>query len=97
MDASTLYRQHLPEHIRIRDIRNETAPRPEDHYAFLDQLEDILLPTWKEYRENALLRAEEEYFQNLLAFTNGDTAKAMALSGLSKAQFYKLLKRAMEE
>jgi hypothetical protein len=35
----------------------------------------------------------QEYFFNLLAFTNDDTANALDLSGPSKARFYKRLKR----
>jgi transcriptional regulator with AAA-type ATPase domain len=38
-------------------------------------------------------RLEQEYFRHLLEFTNQDKSRAMDLSGLSRAQFYKILKR----
>ena len=44
-------------------------------------------------QQDALERAAVDYFQNLLAYAGGDMAKAQQLSGLSRAQFYRLLRK----
>jgi len=56
-------------------------------------LAGLSIPTWMTYRDVALERAAVDYFQNLLAYAGGDMAKAQQLSGLSRAQFYRLLRK----
>ncbi len=94
-EAPTLFPVHLPEHIRIHHARIGTPGGERETNP--DQSEATPPPpllNWKDYRERAMNKVEQDYFLNLLAFANGDTAKALDLSGLSKARFYKLLKKA---
>lgn len=95
-DVRTLYPVHLPEHIRVRHVR-ATAGGARAGDAEPDasgpSLAGLCIPTWMTYRDAALERATVEYFQNLLAYTGGDMAKAQQLSGLSRAQFYRLLRK----
>jgi two-component system NtrC family response regulator len=89
---STLFRKHLPEAIRIKvarsslhgDKHNQTVgPAPPDDH----------LPLWQVYRENALIRIEKQYLQNLLNLAGNDIKKACEISGLSRSRFYEILKK----
>lgn len=92
----TLYPAHLPEHIRVRHMRATAGgirPEPADPDSPDLPLAGLSIPTWMTYRDVALERAAVDYFQNLLAYAGGDMAKAQQLSGLSRAQFYRLLRK----
>uniref|UniRef100_B8DQZ7 Two component, sigma54 specific, transcriptional regulator, Fis family n=1 Tax=Nitratidesulfovibrio vulgaris (strain DSM 19637 / Miyazaki F) TaxID=883 RepID=B8DQZ7_NITV9 len=101
----TLYPVHLPEHIRVRHMRATAEGMRPDHTGHTDHtdhaesdspdlpLAGLSIPTWMTYRDVALERAAVDYFQNLLAYAGGDMAKAQQLSGLSRAQFYRLLRK----
>ncbi len=87
-DAPTLHRMHLPRDLVARQMK---FPKQS---AEADTVEDEFLPpSWKNFREDVLHRAEQEYFKNLLAFVNNEPGRAIKISGLSKSQFYKILKK----
>ena len=50
-------------------------------------------PTYKEYREQVIARAEREYLENLLRLSNGDIARACEHAGLSPSRLYALLQK----
>ncbi|MFZ2634653.1 MAG: sigma-54 dependent transcriptional regulator [Desulfosalsimonadaceae bacterium] len=89
----TLYARHLPTNIRVHQARNavtrtmETAEEEttQDPPASLHKLQDV--------RESAMLQAEKQYLNDLMAQTNGDMARAVQLSGLSQSRLYFLMKK----
>jgi two-component system NtrC family response regulator len=95
--VQTLHPVHLPEHIRIKAIQsrreeNEAETACEAEAELEDEAYGYDPPPWKEFREEAMRKAEEIYFRNLHSYTNGDMKKALEISGLSKARFYKLMR-----
>ncbi len=95
-DVRTLHPVHLPEHIRVRHVRATAGGTRADQAEgdSPDQpLAGLSIPTWMTYRDVALERAAVDYFQNLMAYAGGDMGKAQQLSGLSRAQFYRLLRK----
>ena len=51
------------------------------------------LPTFKAFREKALATLEAQYLEDLVARAEGDSKKALSISGLGKSRFYELLKK----
>ena len=89
VELSTLYAYHLPHHFRERKtlegIRNRTTtPWVEE----TREIKPIPLP-WKDFKT----RMEQEYLEGLLASSNGNIKEACALSGLSRARLYQLIKQ----
>ncbi|KIX12087.1 sigma-54-dependent transcriptional regulator [Dethiosulfatarculus sandiegensis] len=94
VNEPTLFARHLPIEIRAkaarvtveanREIELETEQEPA-------RPEDI--PSFKEYRKQKVEAAETGYLKLLLKQTAGDIQQAMAVSELSKARLYELLKK----
>jgi two-component system NtrC family response regulator len=91
----TLYPKHLPTDIRVRlkkteltkeSITPNTVDRPISHSP-------KFLPTLKDHREEATLKTEKEYLENLLKLTEGNIKEACRISGLSRPRLYALLKK----
>ena len=90
---SELAPSHLPTNIRARMARGGLAaapagrerpgPPPLDGQAF---------PSIRDYRAQALEDLERHYLQRLMDTAGDDMARACALSGLSRARLYALLK-----
>ncbi|SLM32394.1 putative Nitrogen regulation protein NR(I) [Desulfamplus magnetovallimortis] len=51
------------------------------------------IPTIKEIRQRAVEQTERNYLKAVLAHTNGNTSKAIAITGVAKSQFYRLIKK----
>lgn len=87
-DMSVLYPEHLPPDIRINILkaslaRNGKGASPEAPEALLEEF-----PSFKEFKR----KTEQEYLSGLLARCRGDVQKACALSGMSRSNFYQLMK-----
>jgi two-component system NtrC family response regulator len=88
-----LYPRHLPRMIRSRVARRAME---EPHAA--ETGHDIAMgdrerfPDLKTYRAAQTARIEEHYLARLMDLTNGDIRRACALSGLSRARLYTLIK-----
>jgi two-component system NtrC family response regulator len=89
---STLFRKHLPEAIRIKVVRSSMRGDKQNQSVSPAPPDDPL-PVWQVYRENALIRIEKQYLQNLLNLAGNDIKKACEISGLSRSRFYEILKR----
>jgi len=84
----TLYKKHLPEHIRIHVTQTKfiSSKRKENK-------EMVSLATFREHRDAALQNTEIQYLKELMSETAGDIGKALALSGMSRPRLYALLKK----
>ena len=93
-DTPTLYPQHLPERIRIKNARTKLRQHPsfreEDSKpaAFPQELLSL-----KETREAALAHIERQYLQDLMHSTGWDIRNACRIAGLRRARLYELLKK----
>ncbi len=83
----TLYPFHLPSQIRLSAISRKDSDR--QNQTSLGGVSDSGFPTFREYKA----RMESHYLKNLLAETNGKRAEAVKKSGLSRSQFFNLLKK----
>ena len=89
VEHSTLYAYHLPHHFRERKTLEGMKPRPAAPWVEESrEIKAIPLP-WKEYKTCM----EQEYLEGLLASANGSIKEACALSGLSRARLYQLIKQ----
>ncbi len=66
--------------------------------AMDDGIADLLakgesIPPLKTIRQEAIEQVEKRYLHTVLSHTKGNTSEAMALSGIAKSQFYRLLKK----
>jgi two-component system NtrC family response regulator len=87
-DMSILYPEHLPPDIRINILkasltRNGKGASPEPPGALPEEF-----PSFKEFKK----KTEQEYLNGLLARCRGDVHKACAISGMSRSNFYQLMK-----
>ncbi len=87
-DEPTLYRKHLPSHIRIFVARTSVTEEPA---VELDSTQTGIktLPSFHDYRESM----QRKYIQELMEVTQGDIRKACDISKLSRSRFYDLLKK----
>ncbi|MGD9948998.1 MAG: sigma-54-dependent transcriptional regulator [Desulfobulbus sp.] len=95
-----LYPIHLPPEIRLSRIRSRVGGKAQeesesDASAQITSASltfpDTLLP-FKEYRRKLTLDIEKHYLQRLLHESEGDIARACAISDLSRSRLYDLLK-----
>jgi two-component system NtrC family response regulator len=89
-----LFPKHLPTHIRIDVARTslmKEAPVVLSQMGGADPLRT--LPTLRDFRENAISEAEQQYLYDLMSFTGGDIKDACKISGLSRPRLYALLKK----
>jgi len=89
-----LFPKHLPSHIRIKVARasvvkalevKEQKGEPATSFKELPKLQD--------YRESAIIEAEQQYLKELMSVTSGNIKKACGMSGISRSRFYALLKK----
>lgn len=88
VNEPTLYRKHLPEHIRIHVTQTKLISNKQN-----GNNEKTNLLTFKEHRNAALQNTEAQYLKELMSETSGNVTKSLALSGLSRARLYALLKK----
>ncbi|ACV68225.1 sigma-54-dependent transcriptional regulator [Desulfohalobium retbaense] len=83
-----LFARHLPKEIRVHQLRSEvsqSSPSPSQPQKSMPPLQDV--------RNQALSRAEKNYLQELVEFTNKDISSSCEISGLSRSRLYALLKK----
>lgn len=51
------------------------------------------LEPWSDFREQAVGQAELEYFERLMAFTQGNIKESCAIAGVSRARLYQILQK----
>ncbi|MEF3698010.1 sigma-54-dependent transcriptional regulator [Desulfolutivibrio sp.] len=94
---SVLYPRHLP--INIRATLARMSVNEERCGADLDPMEERIVfnpenfPTLKDFRSEALARVEHRYLAELVRVSEGRIQRACALSGLSRARLYALMKQ----
>jgi two-component system, NtrC family, response regulator len=91
----TLYPKHLPTDIRVKLKRTELAKEgsPPDAVNQQTPPPPRILSTMKDHREEAILKAEKQYLENLLKITDGNIKEACRISDLSRPRLYALLKK----
>lgn len=100
----TLHPHHLPVEFKVRYARGamggrvQQAEKEEPYVSFSPQGGDGGTPLpWKAYRRQAMECAERAYVRSLMEYADGDSKRAMALSGLKSARFYQLLREHWRE
>ena len=94
-----IYPRHLPEDIRIHWLKSSVGKKEvpfeieEKETRVTDTEYDQALPIFKEYRDQILVRAEQDYLQRLIRQTRGNIKEACKLSGLSRTHLYILMKK----
>jgi two-component system NtrC family response regulator len=89
----TLLPKHLPEYIRTQAIIRRPPTKPTVDGFARGGGSPILLPAWKQYRQNAVENAEQAYINKLVQVCQGDMEKACQLSKLKRARLYQLMKK----
>lgn len=101
-DEASLYPHHLPTEIRIASARNNLHDNMADNACVcpLMQEETTLaigengsFPSFKEYRDNALRKAERHYLKHVIVKANGDARTVCSYADFSRARLYQLLKQ----
>ncbi|PKN08531.1 MAG: Fis family transcriptional regulator [Deltaproteobacteria bacterium HGW-Deltaproteobacteria-8] len=91
MNDPVLVAAHLPTNIRVNLARNalpvRQPPRVEEGLRVGQPLQPL-----RQVRLQAVAEVESRYLRELLAACGGDIPKACAMSGLSRARLYALLK-----
>ncbi len=94
---SVLYPQHLPQQIRINVTRSAVKKPavPGDDIRVSEILPEVpaALPSLREFRDNAIARAEETYLRHLMMSTKGNLKQACQISDLGRTRLYLLLKK----
>ncbi len=91
-----LFPKHLPPAIRVHLAKSSIGSRQKT--GFQDPLGDgsaspNTLPTYRGFRETALLEAEVRYFQDLMRLSRGSVRQACKISGLGRTRLYYFLKK----
>lgn len=90
----TLFHRHLPTHIRIQAARASVSKNiqfqggPRNSSA----TRSWALSKLRYFRESVIVKAEQQYLQELMAFTGSNIKEACQISGLCRARLYELLK-----
>ena len=96
LEEPTLFPKHLPSDIRI-SLKKASLHRDAVNDSADSNGNDLFLasstPTLKNFRETAIIKAEKDYLENLLASTNYNISKSCRISGLSRPRLYALLKK----
>jgi two-component system NtrC family response regulator len=87
-DMSILYPEHLPADIRIKILRAALAKGAASPATGLPETFSEEYPAFREFKR----RAELEYLNGLIARCRGDVQKACTISGMSRSNFYQLMK-----
>jgi two-component system NtrC family response regulator len=86
----TLYAKHLPQEPRLhRTLARLEENRPPLKEPVQDASQMI---SFREYRSEAVKRAERHYLSRLMAEAKGNISKALQISGLGRSRLYALLK-----
>jgi two-component system NtrC family response regulator len=87
----TLFEKHLPDYIRLSNIRDKMNLNKSAGHEDLKAYEplDVTALEFREYIEKMKCR----YIMHLMSHTNGDIRLACSLSGLSRGHLYSLLKK----
>ncbi len=91
-----LFSLHLPENIRVHHITSGINSRVSDTDRTETLPNDLVttsLPQYKTYREQVLLEADKQYFEDLMRQTEWDIQSACRVSGLGRTRLYTLLKK----
>jgi len=88
-----LLARHLPTNIRAALARATLAEGAPARPGGFPELGGAELPSLAAFRQARLDEAERLYLQELLRVTGGEIRPACAVSGLSRARLYALLKR----
>lgn len=93
-DDPVLFSVHLPEHIRIRLVR-DAAVRKNPPASEAEELSapPRALTSLEAYREAGVTRLEREYLGRLMKRTGSDVKEACRISGLSRSRLYTLLRK----
>jgi len=97
LDETVLFSRDLPLEIRLK--ARETSQRPPDPGTSESSPVSEKAPgnepflRFRDARNEAIAQAEREYIGRLLEVTGGDVKRAVALSGLSRSQLYRLIKK----
>lgn len=87
-DMSILYPEHLPADIRIKIIKANLAKEVKGAYAVPPDALAEEYPAFKDFKR----KSEVEYLHGLIARCRGDVQKACTISGMSRSNFYQLMK-----
>ena len=87
-ESSIIYPKHLPIDLRIKATRN-LMKNEEDKEKLLEVPSHL---TFREFREKNIVEIEKRYLLSLMDLT-GNIKNACAISGLSRARLYALLKK----
>lgn len=91
-----LHRKHLPLHLRVSLLKDSLAENSTYGQVLHPQaspLNEEQIPDWKSFKSQVLQAAEQRYFQDLHAHTQGQVKEMARLAGLTQARVYELLKK----
>lgn len=88
-----LYSKHLPKEIRIQAVRAAVKKDQEPIPANIAHPLPVNLPSFADFRENALATLEKDYLTRLMNLTNGNIPYACKVSGMSRSRLYEILRR----
>jgi two-component system, NtrC family, response regulator len=91
----TLFLKHFPIRLRSQVVQRslQDAPAVGVANSRKDTEPSRTLPPYRDFRQQILLAADKNYFQELMALTKGDLKSARQISGLGKTQLHSLLKK----
>ena len=88
--GSTLFPWHLPTHIRAKVIRSMVDKKAVGKGTQRESADyTVEFSKLRDFRKSA----EQNYLQDLIAFTGGNIKQACKISGLSRSRLYSLLKK----
>jgi len=87
-DMSILYPEHLPADMRIKIIKASLAKEVKGALVETPGILPEEYPAFKDFKR----RSEVEYLNGLIARCRGDVQKACTISGMSRSNFYQLMK-----
>jgi len=93
LDEPVLIPMHLPTNIRVSLARSAVPKAPAMEEGLGGPSKTGPFPSMREFRGRALATLETRYLQDLMDATGHDVPRACALSGLSRARLYALLKK----
>ncbi len=105
LEEPRLYPEHLPVEVRSQAVKRalrqekKTSPPEPGNTTFSRCLSRVRrdgaqrFPTFKEARREAVGQLEADYLRELIEESGGNVKQACALSGLSRARLYELLKK----
>jgi two-component system NtrC family response regulator len=95
-DEPVLHRKHLPLYLRVALAKRSFAQPAVDQPILspnVSPLGEKQVLDWKAFRQTVLSEAEERYFQELFAYTDGNVKQMAQLAGLTQARVYEIIKK----